>query len=193
MRKLRNKTKKKLLLLLAGGVSIGLSRSPKKAQYIIRQIPKALRDFDKEHLHKLVKEFHHERLVDYKENNDGTVSIILTADGKSHSLRYSLDNLEIPVPSHWDKKWRLVLFDIPEKKRKGRDALRLKLRELGFYEWQKSAFIYPYPCEKEINFVVEVFDIRSYVRYAELSSLTNEAELKIKFKLVWVWIGMLIT
>jgi len=184
MRKLRNKTKKKILLLLLSGIAIGLSRSPGKAKYIIRQVPKALRDIDREHLYKLVKEFHHERLIDYQENSDGAISIILTEDGRKHSLRYSIDDLIIPIPNQWDRKWRLVLFDIPEKKRKGRDALRQKLRELGFYEWQKSAFIFPYPCESEINFVVEVFDLRPYVRHAELSNVTNEAELKIRFKLV---------
>ncbi|MDO8183791.1 MAG: CRISPR-associated endonuclease Cas2 [bacterium] len=183
MLRIHSKTKKKLLLLLASGVIIGLSRSQKKTGYILKQIPKALREIDQDHLYRLIKEFHQDRLVDYRENDKGVITVVLTEDGEKQTLQYSLDELVISTPSYWDKKWHLVIFDIPEKKRQGRDALREKLKKLGFYEWQKSAFIYPYPCEKEINFVIEVFDLRPYVRYAELNNVTNEAELKIKFKL----------
>ena len=99
-------------------------------------------------------------------------------------MRYSLDTLVIPTPQKWDKKWRLVIFDIPEKKRAGRNALRDKLRDCGFKEWQHSVFVYPYPCENEIDFIIEVFDLRPYVRYAEVTYLTNEAELRLSFNLI---------
>ena len=56
-----------------------------------------------------------------------------------------------------DGEWRIVIFDIPEKFKKAREALRMKLKELGFLELQKSVFIFPYECEDEINFIVEVF------------------------------------
>jgi len=180
---LRSKTKKKILLLLLAGVVIGLSRSRSKTGYILRRLPKAMRDIDKEYLYRSVKEFHHERLVDYRENTDGSISIVLSKEGERIALSYPLDTLSIPKPIRWDKRWRLVLFDIPEKKRMGRDALRQKLVELGFKEWQHSVFVYPYPCEKEIDFVVEVFDLRPYVRYAEVTYLTNEASLKLSFNL----------
>lgn len=183
MIRIHSKTKKKLLVLLAAGAVIGLGRSRTKTGYILKRIPKALRDIDKDHLYRLVKQFNNDRLVNYKEDRNGEIKIILTEDGEKQALTYSLDNLTINKPLSWNGKWHLVLFDIPEKKRQGRDVLREKLKELGFYEWQKSAFIYPYPCEKEINFIIEVFDLRPYVRYAELNHPTNEAELKIKFKL----------
>ena len=48
-------------------------------------------------------------------------------------------------------------FDIPERFKKQGEALRNKLRELGFAKLQESVFIYPYECEDEINFIVEVF------------------------------------
>jgi DNA-binding transcriptional regulator PaaX len=38
----------------------------------------------------------------------------------------------------WDEKWRIVAFDIPEKFKTGRDALRRKLKEVGFHELQKK-------------------------------------------------------
>lgn len=83
----------------------------------------------------------------------------------------------------WDKKWRVVFFDIPEKRRAERNVLRDKLKELEFREIQKSVFIHPYPCFDEIDFVVEYFQLRNLVRYGEMVNLSNEAELRLKFQL----------
>ena len=91
--------------------------------------------------------------------------------------------MEIKKPAKWDGEWRIVIFDIPERFKKAREALRLKLKELGFRELQKSVFIFPYECEDEINFIVEVFLIRPFVRFIRVKSFTNEEQLKIKFNL----------
>ena len=68
-------------------------------------------------------------------------------------------------------------------KKSVRDALRHKLHELGFKEWQKSVFIYPYHCREQIDFVIEFFDLRPYVRQGVMTEITNETELKLHFKL----------
>lgn len=44
----------------------------------------------------------------------------------------------------WDRKWRIVIFDIEEKERKNRDYLRIKLKEVGFGMIQESVWISPY-------------------------------------------------
>jgi CRISPR-associated endonuclease Cas2 len=77
----------------------------------------------------------------------------------------------------------MVIFDIPEKKKRAREALRNKLKDLGFKELQKSVFIHPYECEDEIDFITKVFEIRPYIRFARLDMFTNEEQFKIKFKL----------
>lgn len=51
----------------------------------------------------------------------------------------------------WDKKWRLLIFDIEEERRIIRDLLRKKIKELGFVLWQESVYVSPFPIEKEIN------------------------------------------
>lgn len=78
----------------------------------------------------------------------------------------------------WDGKWRLVVFDIPERIKKARDALRGKLRELGFYELQKSVWVFPYGCKNEIDFIIEFFNLKKYVRFCILESIDNELHLK---------------
>lgn len=51
----------------------------------------------------------------------------------------------------WDKKWRIVIFDISEKNRLSRDILRDKLFSIGFGRWQESVYITPHSVEQEIN------------------------------------------
>ena len=182
-RKIQSPNKQKILLLLSTGLALGLTRSVNKQLRLIRRLKREWRSIDRSHLRRLVQEFYHQRLVEFKEQKDNTIRVVLTEAGQQKILQFNIDQLNIELPKLWDKKWRVVFFDIPERQRKIRDALRHKLRELGFYEWQKSVLIYPFPCEDEINFVVEFFEARPFVRYGELSKITNEAELKLHFNL----------
>ena len=122
-------------------------------------------------------------MVSFKEKPDESIEIILTEKGKLKALEGKIDELEIKIPKTWDKLWRVVIFDIPEEKRRARDVLRERLKKLGFLELQKSVFIFPYECKDEIEFVVEIFEIRKYVRYLVVKEITNEEELLLKFKL----------
>jgi hypothetical protein len=182
-RKMTSPIKQKALLLLLGGVGLSLVRSAGKQKYILKQIGKEWRQIDRQYLYQILHEFYYERLVDYKENRDGTINIIITEQGKKRALVFDYDRLKLSKQSRWSGTWHLVLYDIPEGRKRVRDAFRQKLVELGFYEWQKSVFVYPFSCRDEINFVVEFLEIRPYVRYGELRSPTNEAELKLHFHL----------
>lgn len=175
--------KQKVLLLLLAGLALSLSRTGKRQIKIISSIPKELRRIDRQYLYRLLREFHEDRLVDWQEKADGSISLTLTEKGKIVTKTFYPDNLKINTPNTWDRRWRIVIYDIPHKKKMARDALRGKLQELGFKEWQKSVFIHPYPCRDEIDFIIEFFEVRPYVRQAELINPTNEAELKLYFNL----------
>lgn len=179
----RRDVKQKILLLLFTGVVLGFSRSPKNYFKILKSIPMAWKEINKSRLYSAVKEFYNERLIDYKEDNNGNVKIILTKEGQKRALKFKLDEMEIKKPVQWDKKWRIVIFDIPEKKKKAREALRKKLKELGFQELQKSVFVHPFECEDEIDFIIEIFQIRPYVRLIKALSITNEEQIKLKFNI----------
>lgn len=176
-------TKQKVLLLLAAGLALGLSHSFRKQIYILRAIKREWKWVNRSYLYRILREFREERLIDYREREDGTINVVLSEKGRQRSLSFKFDTLAIKAPDRWDGKWRTVLYDIPEKKKPAREALRAKLKELGFYEWQKSVWVHPFPCRDEIDFVIEVFDLRPYVRYAEFIQTTNEAELKLYFNL----------
>ena len=176
-------TKQKVLMLLATGLIMTLSPSSHRNFKIIKSIPKAWKSINKYYLRRLVDDFYQNRLVSYFELPNGEIEIKITEAGKQRALLFDVDNMGIVRPLRWDKRWRLVFFDIPEKQRQKRDDFRSKLKEIGFIELQHSAWIFPYPCQKEIDFLMEFFEIRNYVRFAETINLTNEADLKLKFKL----------
>lgn len=182
-RKIISPTKMKVLLLLGSGVALGLTRSPKQYFKIVRATVKLWRFIDETYLRRLVKEFYENRLVDYREKDNGEIEVVITERGRNTLLHYDIDRMEIKTSAHWDGKWRIVIFDIPERLRTGRDALRQKLRKLGFQKLQESVFIIPRPCADEINFLIEFFDLRYFVRLLETDKITNEAELLLKFKL----------
>ena len=175
--------KQKILLLLMAGVALGLSRSPKNYFRILDAVAKDWKDIERKRLFSVVREFYKKRLIDFKEHKDGTAEVILTKEGERRALRYQIDEIKIKKPEKWDSKWRLVIFDIPEKRKKAREALRDKLGDLGFKELQKSVFVIPYECEDEIDFIVEVFEIRPLVRFLRVDSFTNEEQFRLKFGL----------
>ena len=180
---MRRDTKQKVLLLLLSGLAMSLSRSPKGYYKILNNIPKQLKEIRRKRLYGIVREFYNDRFVDYKEDKDGSVKIILTKEGQKKALKFKLDEMEIKKPAKWDGEWRIVIFDIPEKFKKAREALRIKLKELGFLKLQESVFIFPYECEDEINFIMEVFLIRPFVRFMRVKSFTNEEQIRVKFGL----------
>lgn len=184
MRKIvRRDVKQKILLLIFSGIALGFSRSPSNYFKILKGISSTWKDINKSRLYSVIKEFYNERIIDYKEDNNGNVKIVLTKEGQKRALQFKLDEMEVKKPAQWDKKWRIVIFDIPEKKKKAREALRKKLKELGFKELQKSVFVYPFECEDEIDFITEVFQIRPYVRFIKAVSITNEEQIRLKFNI----------
>lgn len=181
---MRRDTKQKILLLLLSGVALGLSKSPKGYFKLLKSIPEDWRQIKTDRLYRIVREFYNDRLIDYKEDKDGFVKIVLTKEGQNKALKFKLDEMEIKKPAKWDGEWRIVIFDIPERFKKAREALRIKLKELGFLELQKSVLVLPYECEDEIDFIVEVFLIRPFVKFVRAKSFTNEEQVRLKFDLL---------
>jgi CRISPR-associated endonuclease Cas2 len=110
--------------------------------------------------------------------------MILTDNGKKKALTYNIDAMKIKKPTKWDGKWRMVLFDIPEKHKKAREAFREALKDLEFHEFQKSVFIHPYECQNELDYIIELFQLRPYVRTVTATKLDNELHIKKVFELI---------
>lgn len=87
--------------------------------------------------------------------------ISLTKEGKEKAGKYQIDDLEIKKAKKWDKKWRILIFDIEEKHLMKREALRGKIKELGLYQLQKSVWVCPYNFYNEINMLRNFFGLKN--------------------------------
>lgn len=109
--------------------------------------------------------------------------VALTNKGKQELLRYDFDEMRLKKAKSWDGKWRIVIFDIPEFRKVARDALRRKFNFLGMYQLQKSVFIYPYDCKREIDFISGFYDIGDYIFYLESEIKDMDAKLRKVFRI----------
>ena len=179
----RGSTQEKVLLLLLGGLVLGFSRSPRGYFKILRTMQKVWQDIDRRALLFSVRSLYRSRLIEQKNNKDGTTTFVLSTEGKRVALTYNLDKIEIKKHK-WDKLWRIVIFDIPEKKKKLRETFRFQLKILGFLELQRSVFVLPFKCRDELEYIIEFYNARKYVRYIEAYYIDNELDLKYRFDLM---------
>jgi len=84
---------------------------------------------------------------------------------------------------HWNKKWFLVFFDVPEIQKNKRDYLRRFLVYIGFYQYQKSIYIFPYECENEIKLIKKIVEGAKYIKYIIAEKIEDEKLVKQYFKL----------
>ncbi|MEW5549772.1 phenylacetic acid degradation operon negative regulatory protein PaaX [Peribacillus frigoritolerans] len=68
-------------------------------------------------------------------------------------------------PNEWDGKWRILMYTIPEDKRQLRDDLRKELLWSGFGSFSSGCWISPNDLEKQINRLIEKYDIDEYVDF----------------------------
>lgn len=177
-----NSLGKKVLLFLLTGATLSICYTPRQYWRTIKIAGKEWKKINKKELQYELRKLYQSKLVKRKENLDGSTTMVLTDKGRLRAITFSFQNMKIDRKD-WDGQWRLVIFDIPEKIKWGRNALRRKIKELGFYELQKSVFVFPYECKDEIDFIIEFFGIRKYVRFGILKEIDNEKHLRTIFKL----------
>lgn len=125
---------------------------------------------------------HNKGLVTLKEKNGKRVAE-LTLAGQKVLTRLSLGQLKPPKPKRWDRQWRIVIFDIPERRRKVRDHLRMMLDAIGFLKLQESVWIYPYDCEDMLNLLRTELLIGREVLYIVAQDVEGDARLRRTFGL----------
>lgn len=173
----------KALLLLLGGVALGLSGSPTRYFRILGTMRKEWSDINRRSLSRSIKGLYQSKLVTEKYRANGSVLLVLTPEGRRRAQLFQRRDIEIVRPLQWDGQWRIVLFDIPEEKKSLRDVFRRHLQKIGFRELQKSVFIFPYECEREIDSLVRLYDAEKYFRFILATTVNHERRLKKMFSL----------
>jgi hypothetical protein len=109
--------------------------------------------------------------------------IKVTKKGEEYFKKILFEDIQLPEPKTWGGKWTFVVFDIPVGYGKAREALRWRLKALGFYQYQKSVWAYPHPCEKEILFVADYFGVGRFVEIFSVDHVSDDKDLKKHFKI----------
>lgn len=136
--------------------------------------------FNPSYLKRTIARLQQEKLVKIVERN-GEQIVELTQNGRRRIIKYSLEHLSIDKSSSWDGRWRLVLYDVPHRRRQLRDIFRQALKSLGFYQLQESVWLYPYPCEQQITFLREYYGVGNEVLYIVATKLEDDTPYRTYF------------
>ena len=171
-----------LSLLITGGAIIVAANSP----YFVPNIIRKYEEWKKYPSRKISDTFYRLRrrgLIDIQTVNH-QIYISLTKDGRKRAGIFQIDKLRLTRPKRWDKKWRLLMFDIPQKRKISREALRGKLKELGFHQLQKSVWVYPFECRAEMELLQDFFGLsKNEMRLIMAENIGDDSKLQQDFNL----------
>ncbi|OGZ75837.1 MAG: hypothetical protein A3G45_01360 [Candidatus Staskawiczbacteria bacterium RIFCSPLOWO2_12_FULL_37_15] len=172
-----------ILLHLYDSIDHGFSYRLKKGLFIEDLFPSSSwKKFSREEVQNSFINLKRSKFITQKEQYDGSVIVLLSEKGRLRALNAKFKQLNNKKEA-WDKKWRMVAFDIPNTHRKGRNALRYRLKTAGFRELQESVFIFPYDCEQEIRDFIKLFKLESHIRFGLLDFVDGQDYFIKAFKL----------
>ena len=133
-----------------------------------RMLRALIRDYERKHRHATKKSIRYLKDRGYVTMSwmpDGRLKVEMTKQGKKVIEHLSVSELTIAKPAQWDRAWRVVIFDVPNTRSKDRLAFTQHLKNLGFRMAQKSVWVYPYACHREIMILRKFYNIEEYVMY----------------------------
>lgn len=99
----------------------------------------------------------------------------LTQDGKK--LLLEVENRVLIFQKPWDKKLRIVFFDIPETKKAWRQWLRLELISLNFIKLQESVYVGKYPLPQSFYEEINQQGIDKHIFVITAQEIDKQAEI----------------
>ncbi len=106
----------------------------------------------------------------------------LTEQGK-RSLAFEQARVQAGRKRRWDRRWRVVIFDIPERRKKSRARLRAFMQQCGFVRLQDSVWVYPYDCEDLMALAKTEFHIGADALYMIVEQIERDKHLREHFGL----------
>lgn len=127
-----------------------------------------------------IYQLHKRGAIKYVEKK-GRKYLRLTPKGE---LEVLLAKAQAPKLATWDKKWRVVIFDIPEDAKLLRNQFRALLMKNHYHKLQASVYVNPYPLNREaISYLKETGLIR-FIRIMKVEEMDFDQDLKKKFGLL---------
>ena len=114
------------------------------------------------------------------ERSEGRNYARITEAGK-RAFAFEAQKTGLYPRRRWDKRWRIVMFDVPERRRAVRDKLRMTMKSFGFVRLQDSAWVYPYDCEDLIALLKAELKIGFSALYLVVEPIENDKFLRREF------------
>ena len=175
----RTKVQEAILLTLASGGRLG-------SELIVGQVFESLLGIDypfpkrrDDIVRSAASRLRRKGLVKFE---DGHYS--LAVSGKKLLDRWQRTDFKLVKPKKWDKKWRIIIFDIPERKKRVRDEIRNILTNAGFERLQDSVWVYPYDCEDIIGLLKTDYGVGLEMLYIIADQIENDKYLRMDFDLL---------
>lgn len=80
----------------------------------------------------------------------------------------------------WDGKWRILSYEIPEKKREMRDRLRREVSAWGLGPWHRSFWITPHPIIPNLKSLVSNKEEEKYIQAFESEHVFGNRDVLIE-------------
>lgn len=132
---------------------------------------------------KIFNQLSGQKYISTKYGEDGQVTVKITQKGMIKALSYQLDTMKVDKPKRWDNRWRVVIFDIPDKYKRVRDIFRARLVQIGLHRLQESVYVSPYNCFQEVEFLRQLYGVAFTVRYLLVEKIEDDKLLKQNFDL----------
>jgi hypothetical protein len=163
------------LLFLASAGAVGMSVL---MPGLARVLSPALRHQQRSSFKQRVDRLRERKLVKISGDRENEPVVEITKDGVKEALQYKIEEMEIPRPARWDGKWRVVIFDIADGKKRQRDQFREKLLELDFYPLNESVYVHAFPCFDEVEFIRQIYFVGGEVQYMLVEKMEDDFALK---------------
>lgn len=107
-----------------------------------------------------------------------------TSEGEKKLRQWELQDHQFKHPQKWDRKWRVIIFDIPERKKKVRDQIRNLFISGGLFRLQDSVWVYPYDCEDIVGLLKTNLGVGKDLLYMIVDEIENDKNLREEFGLL---------
>jgi phenylacetic acid degradation operon negative regulatory protein len=170
-----------LLVTIATAGIIGLAVCAPNALQLLKPFFKKKKYSPKQAIQRNIESLVRTGLVSKRVNTQGKIVLELTRRGKWEAMLRA--QKDIDDKKKWDKKWRFVIFDVPNTKSNLRAELTRGMKLYGFHQLQKSIWIYPYPCDDFVTVLRDHLELLDHVLYVTTDSFRGDKKVKKYFKL----------
>src|SRR3990167_6065326 len=108
----------------------------------------------------------------------------LTPLGQERMRRWAFADFKLNRPKRWDGKWRVIIFDIPEKKKSVREYVRTLFTQAGLRWLQDSVWVYPYDCEDILTLLKTDLGVGKDILYLIVEEMESDKYLREEFGLI---------